>query len=94
LTWNKVDLNAGIVRLEHGETKNNEDRTVYLDEELIAIFRDQWVKQKKHGRLCPYVFPNREGTGRIAEFRFTWNCTCREAGLGYGYRLNNEYVAK
>ena len=30
LTWNKVDLEPGCVRLETGETKNKEARTVYL----------------------------------------------------------------
>ena len=34
LTWNQVDLDNGIVRLESGETKNDEGRTVYLDDEL------------------------------------------------------------
>ena len=34
LTWSNVDLSQGIVRFEAGETKNDEGRTVYLDEEL------------------------------------------------------------
>jgi integrase len=29
LTWEQVDLINGIVRLEAGETKNDEGRTVY-----------------------------------------------------------------
>ena len=33
LTWNQVDRNQGIVRLEVGETKNDAARTVYLDDE-------------------------------------------------------------
>jgi len=33
LTWNQVDRDQGIVRLEVGETKNDEGRTVYLDEQ-------------------------------------------------------------
>lgn len=42
LTWSRVDLERGIVRLEPGETKNDEGRTIYLDEELKEIFRRQW----------------------------------------------------
>ena len=38
LTWSQVDRNQGIVRLEVGETKNDQGRTVYLDEELKEIF--------------------------------------------------------
>jgi integrase len=41
LTWNQVDLDNGIVRLEPGETKNNEGRTVYLDDELRDVFNQQ-----------------------------------------------------
>ena len=32
LTWNNVDRNQGIVGLEVGETKNDEGRTVFLDD--------------------------------------------------------------
>jgi len=42
LTWSQVDLKQGIVTLEVGETKNDEARTVYLDDELKAIFIGQW----------------------------------------------------
>ncbi|MBC8458303.1 MAG: tyrosine-type recombinase/integrase, partial [Deltaproteobacteria bacterium] len=34
LTWSQVDRKNGIVRLEPGETKNDESRTVYLNDEL------------------------------------------------------------
>ena len=82
LTWSKVDLDQGIVRLEVGESKNNEGRTVYLDEELKTIFDGQWEKRKRKGKLCPYVFPNREGTDRIIDIRSSWNSACTNAGIG------------
>ena len=41
LTWSKVDLNQGLVRLETGETKNDDCRTIYLDEELKEVFIGQ-----------------------------------------------------
>ena len=53
LTWNQVDTNQGIVRLEVGETKNNEGRTVYLDKELKEVMYNQLKKLKN---LLPYVF--------------------------------------
>ena len=34
LTWNQVDLENAIVRLEPGETKNDDARTIYLDSNL------------------------------------------------------------
>lgn len=82
LMWDRVDLQHGIVRIEAGETKNQEARTVYLDEELKVIFDQQWEARKKSGKLIPYVFPNRDGTDRIRVFRRSWVRACRDAGIG------------
>ena len=41
LTWNQVDLEQGIVRIEAGQTKNAEARTIYLDDELMEILITQ-----------------------------------------------------
>ena len=35
LTWERVDLEQGTVRLDPGETKNEEGRTLYMNEELL-----------------------------------------------------------
>jgi len=82
LTWNQVDLDQGIVRLETGETKNDEGRTVYLDKELKEVFSCQWEARKKSGRLIPYVFPNKEGKNRIRDFRKAWDKACKNVGIG------------
>ena len=50
--------------------------------------RHQALKRKG----CKYVF-HRNGE-QVKDFRFTWNCACRDAGLGYGYKLNKKYVEK
>jgi integrase len=94
LTWKRVDLEAGIVRLDPGTTKNDEGRTVYLDGELQEIFRNQWEERRRARRLTEYVFPGHDGIGRIRDFRYRWNEACRTAGLGYGYRLDGAYVEK
>ena len=77
LTWSQVDRVQGIVRLEVGETKNDDGRTVYLDEELMELFSDLWEARKQNGKLIPYVFPNHEGDGPIRDFRGAWNTACR-----------------
>ena len=92
LRWSQVDLNQGIVRLEPGETKNDDGRTVYLDDELKEVFNQQWENRKKSGKIVSYVFLNATGSDRIRDFRKTWNRACRDTGLGYGYRVNNKYV--
>ena len=81
LTWDRVDLQHGIVRIEAGETKNREARTVYLDEELKVIFDKLWEARKKSGKLIPCVFPNRDGTDKISVFRRAWGSACIKAGL-------------
>ncbi|MFH1982943.1 MAG: site-specific integrase [Pseudomonadota bacterium] len=94
LTWGKnVDLANGIVTLKVGETKNDDARTIYLDDELMALLQNQW-EQRKRNKLTPHVFPNKSMNGPIGNFRRAWNKACREAGLGYGYRVNSVYVNK
>ncbi len=79
LTWNQVDINQGIVRLEVGETKNNEGRTVYLDEELKEVMRNQ-LKIRKN--LLPYVFLNCHDDDRVKSFKKAWNTACTKAKIG------------
>lgn len=94
LQWSNVDLQNGIVTLMAGETKNNEARTVYLDDELKDLFQKQWEMRKRNGKLIPYVFPNESSTGMIVNFRKAWNTACIKSGLGYGYNLSIKYVQK
>jgi integrase len=82
LTWKQVDRIRGIVRLEVGETKNDEARTVYLDDELKAVFNQQWESRKKVKKLISYVFPNTDGTDKIKDFRGAWEKACQDAGIG------------
>ena len=81
LQWTEVDLHRGVVRLNPGETKNDEGRAVYLDAEVKEIFRAQWVARKASGKLCPYVFPNETGTGKLKNFRGSWDAACTEAKI-------------
>ena len=82
LKWSQVDLVHGIVRLEAGTTKNNESRTVYLDDELKEVFACQNALIRQKETLSSYVFPNREGTDRIKDFRGAWENACKRAGIG------------
>jgi integrase len=82
LTWKRVDLENGIVRLEVGETKNDEARTVYLDDELKEIFERLWEQRKANEKLMPWVFLNRDGTDRVKRFDKAWKKACKDAGIG------------
>ena len=64
----QVDRDQGIVRLEGDQAKNEEARTVYLNEELKEVFANQWEAREKGPKLLPYVFPNKEEIDKIENF--------------------------
>ncbi|MBW1800958.1 MAG: site-specific integrase [Deltaproteobacteria bacterium] len=76
LTWDRVDLKNGIVRIETGETKNDEARTVYLDDELKEMFRGLFVNRRLG---IPHIFL-RDGEP-IKGFRKAWLKACKDAGV-------------
>ena len=79
LKWNQVDLREGIVRLEPGETKNNEGRTLYMEPELLEMLKDL---HKKRSMDCLFVF-HRNGR-KIGDFRKSWDNSLlhyRQAGI-------------
>ncbi|MBI4413894.1 MAG: tyrosine-type recombinase/integrase [candidate division NC10 bacterium] len=73
LTWDRVDLQAGIVRLEPGSTKNGDGRTVVLPEPLREVLAQLWQEVRKIATTreiaqhVPWVFL-RHGQ-RIRNFR-------------------------
>ena len=82
LTWDRVDLDNGIVTLNPGETKNDEGRTVYLDQELKEMFELRSEARKSMSRILPYVFLNKDRTDRIKRFDKTWRTACDNAEIG------------
>lgn len=94
LLWDQVDLVNGIVTLWVGDTKNDDARTLYLDDELKVLFEQQWDRRKQSSNIIAFVFPNKEGIGPNIDIRRAWNRACRKVGLGYGYKLNPAYARK
>jgi integrase len=76
LTWDKVDLKQGIISLDPGETKSEEARTVYLNEELMTEIKALHVNRRLG---CPWVF-HRDGEA-VKSFRKAWATACIKAGL-------------
>lgn len=76
LTWNRIDLKEGIVRLESGETKNDMARNVYLDNEMHGLLKAAFVNRNIG---CPFVF-QRNGE-RIKNIEHAWQGACKRAGL-------------
>jgi integrase len=85
----QVDLEAGTLRLDPGQTKNDEGRIVYLTPELKGLLAGQGARiealQRRLGRIVPFLFP-RLGKGhragqRRGDFRKAWSTACRAAGV-------------
>lgn len=76
LTWDKVNLRDGCVRLERSDTKTKEGRTVYLPSESIAALKEA---QKRRVLGCPWVF-HRNGK-QLKDPRKSWEKACKAAGV-------------
>ena len=81
LLWEQVDRVNGCARLESGETKNDDARVIYFDEELARMFKELWQKRKASQNFCRYVFVNKYGTDRIRCFYVGWRSACKRAGV-------------
>ncbi len=83
LTWDRVDLQAGTVRLDPGTTKNDEGRTVVLTPELHGLLRHLWEETRslveRKGAAIPWVF-HRLGK-QVRDFRGAWESACTKTGL-------------
>jgi integrase len=79
LRWSQVDLLQRIVRLEPGETKNDEARTIPLVGELFEMLVLEKQKRDQLHPACPYVFA-RHGR-KILDFYAAWDAACQRAGL-------------
>ncbi|HWQ55077.1 MAG TPA: site-specific integrase, partial [Bryobacteraceae bacterium] len=79
LRWPQVDVEAGEVRLEAGETKNGEGRILPLSRELLAILTEQKRLRDRHWPGCCWVFCRRGE--RIKDFRGAWEAAAKACGL-------------
>lgn len=83
LTWDRVDFNAGVVRLEPNTTKNAKGRTFPFDAlpELATLLREQRdatsALKRSTGSLILHVFHRRGAP--IKSYRKAWHSACRRA---------------
>jgi len=82
LEWSQVDRKNGVINLNPGETKNDDARTIYMDDEVRAVFEKQWELRKGSPNLYPCVFLNRRENGKINNFRKAWIKACEKAKAG------------
>jgi integrase len=83
--WRHVDLMAGTIRLEPGETKNGKGRTFPFTAlpELDSVIENQRAYtdtvERRTGQIVPWVF-HREGRP-IKSFRTAWRGACKRLRL-------------
>lgn len=79
-----VDMKAGWLRLEPGETKNRDGRNFPLTPRLREVLHAQIERtealQRAEGRIIPWLF-HRDGKP-IKSFRRAWLTACVKAGFG------------
>src|SRR5262249_15908140 len=86
LRWSQVDMEAGIVRLEPGTTKNDEGRVFPFRAlpELEALLKRQKLRtealERATNQIIPWLF-HRRGGQPVLEFRQAWNTACTKAGV-------------
>jgi integrase len=87
LTWKQVDLTTKIVRLEPGDTKNDEGRSFPFGvlPTLDALLRAQRERTSKaeaaSGRLVPRVFHDQGQPIRTSRFYRAWWRAAKAAGV-------------
>jgi integrase len=78
-----VNLEAGWLRLEPGESKNGEGRNFPLTPDLLEVLARQIEKtrgvEQATGRIIPWLF-HRDGNA-IRDFRGAWASACKGAGV-------------
>jgi integrase len=79
LQWPQIDLTERIVRLEPGETKNDQARLIPLVSELYEMLVLQKAMRDQYWPESPWVFSR---TGEpIKNFSNAWEKACKVAGL-------------
>src|SRR5262249_5294679 len=78
LTWDRVDLKTGVIRLCPEDTKTQEGRAISLTKELSETLKNATIYLYASGKPLPYVFthagrrigavrrPSRRRVGRLA----------------------------
>ncbi len=77
LRWEQVKFLDGVIRLDPGETKNDEGRAIPVNEELMRVLKAEYLKREPG---CPLVC-GRNGRA-IRDFRRVWYDRCSKLGLG------------
>lgn len=86
LIWDKVDLQARLIRLEAKDTKDKEARNIPILEELYEILKS--IPKAIHGN---HVFLH-NGEPMKGDIRTALRPACEKAGILYGQKVKGGFV--
>ncbi len=97
LTWNKVDLKAGLIRLEGADTKTGEGRVVPISPTLRGVVDEmrQELRKEKVASIDGRVF-TWKGKPMSEGWRTAFVAACRRAGLAdlHFHDLRHTFVTR
>jgi integrase len=79
LTWDRMYLKAGVIRLRPEDTKTREGRTISLTKELSEMRRNATIYLDESGQRVLWVF--RYAGKHILSVRRAFEVSCRKAGI-------------
>ncbi len=79
LQWHQVDIEERCVRLEPGETKNDESRIIPLTGELLAMLKLMYAARTRETGSTEHLFV-KDGMP-IRSFRSEWEAACKACGF-------------
>lgn len=82
LTWPKVDLKAGLIRLSGEDTKSKEGRVIPISPALREMF-EEIHREHREGKVAPiggHVF-TWKGRPMGEGWKTAWNAACKRARL-------------
>ena len=80
LNWVRVDLQAGLIRLEAEHTKTGKRRAVPINSEARKALLDRLRFRAEHCPESPWVFCNKDGC-RVKDVKRSFATACRRAGI-------------
>ncbi|MDE2881149.1 MAG: integrase family protein [Acidobacteriota bacterium] len=90
LSWNRVDLERRVFRVE--ATKTGEPLELPITRQLAALFERRREARASKG-ATPWVFPSSGGTGHVVELQHLYHRISRAAGTKFWFHgLRNVFI--